>query len=1662
MGVKAEVLAAVKEAEGLDLGRRKNPVLSDMAGVRDPRPHEPLLKHGYIEKMLSALFGVDPEPSAKLLGSMPGGPEAPVGYKELLRRTEEMLNSTNIAEWYPDYGRGIREAVGVANMAEAAGVFAVTSARNPTKQNLQDTYAVMTIAREHLAKHGSFDGLAKSLQRAKGGGLFKGPAFSSVLERFYKSGIYDRNAKTSTYASNVMAKALGEFFLFSVNDVHVAKAMGYINQSGSHEGDPSFNDINPKSVNKYRNATYVIAKIAQDLGVEPSQVQAGLWAYSKYRLSDDSGLVSDLNGSFEEAKQHSIEHLKALEALLDKTKPLTPDLSDRQSIGFSDPEGAAQGVKFDRETQLELEEVARKQKRPLVKPVQRERKKGPVRLSGDVFEERLRQVSGLSQTEAHSVRAVLDSVFATVAKLSGINPDSLYVERISDIRSPTVLDKKRAHKLTKGRDPLGQIRFSTNNKTGLVSPDLLKLTTPAFAAKIMAWANPKSDKWTQAGWEKFSKSFHRFLISKNAPSVIKGGYSQMRDSMAPTASEWQAAIILWEGANVSTPLHEIGHLFRRMLTGKDLEFVEAQFGVKDGDWGKNQGEAEERFARTWERYLRTGKVTNPNLKSHFDNFKKWLKSIYHRLAGSDLKYKVSPEMEKFFDNFLSGRSLEKVAEQPPDLAGLSQHEVDLFQLGEGELKGEEKLAQGVWARSREIEKLYREGRIRDLNGRPKATKFFDKIDGVARRFPRLERIRQVLISQVEDLHYLDVIEDITVGRDGLNISDSPAKGARMLRGVDGLSEVISNTWAKAIGFASGARNERGTRVSGKLTGAQSIDVNNYLFWRSVIKREGVLSKRFPDRDVSSFNPEVDGRPMDADRAKVLLSMQARRIGPEAAADLKAMERKVGSFWKWFLKYTQDSGLINADTVASIKAQNLEHGDYIGPFDVIAKAFDQLEKGEAAPRSMNVAVQDVVNPLMGTTKEIANLFESSIKKIFKSVHQAEQNKVVLNLYRLRKRSDIGKDLILEPRIIEGDVQPAPDGWSTMSAYEDGVKKDFYVPNEVAGVMKGLNRATMNWLLRSAAGQSALLRAGATSYSPTFAVGNFFRDFGTQYIRADFPLTPKDAELGFRAIATTFGGMTGKNKKNQRVYRDWLKSGGAFTSRISQFRGTVKAEALIHKGDLGDPFMDADGFQDRLSRFLRKAGRKVEKAAQVSEESTRVAAFMKTRKAMEEKGMSGQDALLEAGLASRVNSVDFAGGGKVLQVLNFLAPFVKARGRGFYTEIEGITRSKGHKKRAMFAFMGAGIAAATLSAWNRSEWGDDYDDLPDYIKQNYFVFQIGREAVPIEEDSRGYKEVIIKIPKPDWVKWIASPIEDMVSYMWGRDVGFGEALLGTIGAISPYDFEREGEFSVDLLISQFEPPVLRAILETQSNYDPFRGRNIVPLSLQGVAPSEQFNAYTTSTAREIGKKFGWSPMKIEHAFRTTLGSVGRGILQQGEWFFGTPEDRKDMSFAQKAGRMPIISALFSVTGGAHRSRLFQIASDVQIETATSDLLKKRPVRLALDRWSKWSPERRRKFLSEAPEILGEPRGREIFLNEVKRMVKGVGKNPIIDRVRRMSQGRGRYLFIKRVFIEEIKTLKGRQEFFVALNSGGALDLETLALIAKDLSDGTIPKPTRKVVQ
>jgi predicted transcriptional regulator len=150
---------------------------------------------------------------------------------------------------------------------------------------------------------------------------------------------------------------------------------------------------------------------------------------------------------------------------------------------------------------------------------------------------------------------------------------------------------------------------------------------------------------------KTARGFNYVVFDENAVSIeevikFQKDANKARGAVMVTL-DGEAVIYALTDPNVSTPLHELAHVFEHYLTDAEKNAIMKAAGTKE--WNIQTSEF---FARGFEKYLAEGKSPIPALDKLFAKFKEWLTEIYNGIKGSDIDIKLNKPMRDIYASML--------------------------------------------------------------------------------------------------------------------------------------------------------------------------------------------------------------------------------------------------------------------------------------------------------------------------------------------------------------------------------------------------------------------------------------------------------------------------------------------------------------------------------------------------------------------------------------------------------------------------------------------------------------------------------------------------------------------------------------------------------------------------------------------------------------------------------------------------------------------------------------------------------------------------------------------------------------------------------------------------------------------------------------------------
>lgn len=577
-------------------------------------------------------------------------------------------------------------------------------------------------------------------------------------------------------------------------------------------------------------------------------------------------------------------------------------------------------------------------------------------------------------------------------------------------------------------------------------------------------------------------------------------------------------------------------------------------------------------------------------------------------------------------------------------------------------------------------------------------------------------------------------------------------------------------------------------------------------------------------------------------------------------NIKDLREARDSFKKWthdyILKESLDSGLISKAAYDDIVKNN----KWYATFDVLDRMPENLHDIPALPSSeyFSVANQDIIKKMVGTKKLIADPIEATVRKFTQAQATFARNKVASTLVDDPAMKPFLRSVAMSKKefgiMKNKGLNPIMDGaWSkkefgTINRFKDGKVERYLVPIEIAESMKQLTPFQAPRVLKALGN---IFRKAATSLYLPFTISNAMRDAFMAYTSSP---VYKIAGIGKFAKDWTKGFWEGAKHEflgSSDLAKTYIKSGGGFGYVGNLRQGKLAKQALFKKGMV-----------KTTEDIITSPFKLIEKVSATIELAPRLGVFQRARM------LKIADA--DAALIARQSTIDFNRGGTWTKVVNQFVPFLNARIQGRVTLASALKRDlKGTAAKVFLAAAAPGMAAY---AWNRLYHSDLYDDIPEYVKQNYFTIITGSTI-----DKRTGKTVpqYFVISKGDVGQIAWNPIEFGLDKMWQKDSEkTGAFLVNYLSDLSPVEFARKGKISISKAAGGLLPPIVKGFAEDWANLNLYTGYEVVPHYMRKNKPPElQYKEWTPEIYKKMGKLFKISPERIRNFASNIVAGYGR---------------------------------------------------------------------------------------------------------------------------------------------------------------------------------------------
>jgi hypothetical protein len=585
------------------------------------------------------------------------------------------------------------------------------------------------------------------------------------------------------------------------------------------------------------------------------------------------------------------------------------------------------------------------------------------------------------------------------------------------------------------------------------------------------------------------------------------------------------------------------------------------------------------------------------------------------------------------------------------------------------------------------------------------------------------------------------------------------------------------------------------------------------------------------------------------------AIELNKFGKETGIDIKDAERIVSRDNRKFAKAKHELDVYQKDILDYAEKAGLLSSETRAKFDDMYKNYVPLKRvieDKKAFIGRNLNPKEQFFRLEGSDKPIVDPLESVIQNTYMIIRTAEQNMVTKSLVDLiEAKKGIGRAIeTIQGRPVEENLlnmidfmEMSDSEKGTISYFDNGVKRTYEVPNDVADAIQGLTTQEFGFWTKVLTYPTRAIRLTAVQLNPTFLVKNIFRD------QAEALMFTKNGYIPFVDMAR---GLFHAMKKDDLYYK-WKAAGGD-QSFVNSVTREVNQKKLRHvSGNRGATVLEN----------MQDLGHALESIPDAIEKSTRLGEF---KKSLQRNGMSSDD-LREAALQSREITLDFAKKGARTQLAVKAVPFFNAHIQGldkFYQEIKN-NPSKLGKYAPAVAMKGVTyLTLPTLALWYKNKDDERYQELPDYEKnKNWHLFFPTWLPKSLQH---------FKIAKPFELGSIFATLPERIAqYIYDNNPEELDAALFDI---------------VDTMMLPYIPAIAQPGIESFGNKSLHTGAPIIPLSQQMLPPELQQTAYTSETAKLIGKGISKipyigdtktaSPVEVDHWITAWSGDFGRAAL------------------------------------------------------------------------------------------------------------------------------------------------------------------------------------------
>lgn len=507
---------------------------------------------------------------------------------------------------------------------------------------------------------------------------------------------------------------------------------------------------------------------------------------------------------------------------------------------------------------------------------------------------------------------------------------------------------------------------------------------------------------------------------------------------------------------------------------------------------------------------------------------------------------------------------------------------------------------------------------------------------------------------------------------------------------------------------------------------------------------------------------------------------------------------------------------------------------------------KISTGAVSNFQNNISVKNQIKKATGSENDILPLQTIIPQLTVKYVNAARRNTLYNTIYKLVKKypdfmakyavevkekgknkNNIDVDVVNEnlDNTLKSSKENNDDG-NVLTLYQNGEKVKLKISNELYKALTSFDNNTYftkdSTFIKIVNKLSNLKKSLITTYNPIFSLTNFAKDFQDAIVYSN------DA----KKFAKKFPQAIKKMATNSKEWQMYQALGATQSGIFDREKG--------YKGD---------------SKLPKKA---IEKIADMNEFVEQIPRFSEFLSYIEKNG-TDYNSLMEAMYRASDITVNFARSGRISRTLDKLgAIYFNAAMQGADRAIRSVVNNpqgngdsrSDYIKGAVKTITKASLIAMVPALFNYLIYKDDedYKELSDYQKDNYYLIKVGNK--------------FLRIPK---------------GRFWGG--AFAATGVRTARAI---DGEKDAFKGLGKQISDVVAPqnpltnnLYSPIIDIANNKS-WAGSEIVPKRLQNLEPKDQYDESTTSIAKWLGDKLNISPKQIDYVLQQNSGIIGQILI------------------------------------------------------------------------------------------------------------------------------------------------------------------------------------------